>query len=87
MGKKTRANIHAYLTLSGLLFTFFWTWSSVFSLVSLWLSQKIGLKGTDTGIIFSVISLTAFCAQPLYGFIQDRLGLRKNLLWFLGGCY
>lgn len=85
MGKKTRANIHAYLTLSGLLFTFFWTWSSVFSLVSLWLSQKIGLKGTDTGIIFSVISLTAFCAQPLYGFIQDRLGLRKNLLWFLGG--
>lgn len=84
MSNKIRINHYAYMTLSGLLFTFFWTWSSVFSLVSLWLSQKIGLKGTDTGIIFSVISLTAFCAQPLYGFIQDKLGLRKNLLLFIG---
>nr|WP_282552131.1 MFS transporter [Providencia rustigianii] len=84
MGKIIGATRHAYFILSGLLFTFFWTWSSAFSLVSLWLSQKVGLKGTDTGIIFSVISLTAFCAQPLYGFIQDKLGLRKNLLWYIG---
>lgn len=26
----------------------------------------------------------ALCAQPLYGFIQDKLGLRKHLLQFLG---
>ncbi|MEL4887573.1 MFS transporter [Pectobacterium betavasculorum] len=73
-----------YLKLSGLLFAFFWTWSSAFSLISLWLNQKVGLRGADTGIIFSIISLTAFFAQPIYGFIQDKLGLRKNLLWCIG---
>ena len=73
-----------YALLSGLLFSFFYTWSSAFSLISLWLSQKVGLKGTETGLFFSAVALTALCAQPLYGFIQDKLGLRKNLLWFLG---
>ncbi|MBH3055082.1 MFS transporter [Serratia marcescens] len=73
-----------YVLLSGLLFFFFFTWSSSFSLISLWLNQKIGLKGAETGLIFSAISLVALCAQPLYGFIQDKLGLRKRLLQFLG---
>ncbi len=81
---KTHQRRH-YLLLSGLLFCFFYTWSSAFSLISLWLSQKVGLKGTETGLIFSAIALTALCAQPLYGFIQDKLGLRKNLLWMIGG--
>ncbi|MBG2802611.1 MFS transporter [Proteus sp. WDL240414] len=69
-----------YAILSALLFFFFFTWSSSFSLVSIWLNQYVGLKATDTGLIFSAISLIALCAQPLYGFIQDKLGLRKNLL-------
>ena len=37
----------------------------------------------DTGIIFSVLSVSALFAQVCYGFIQDRLGLRKHLLWFI----
>ncbi|WP_109372873.1 MFS transporter [Proteus genomosp. 6] len=69
-----------YAILSALLFFFFFTWSSSFSLVSIWLNQYVGLKAIDTGLIFSAISLIALCAQPLYGFIQDKLGLRKNLL-------
>lgn len=69
-----------YAILSALLFFFFFTWSSSFSLVSIWLNQYVGLKATDTGLIFSAISLIALCTQPLYGFIQDKLGLRKNLL-------
>ncbi len=69
-----------YVILSALLFFFFFTWSSSFSLISIWLHQYVGLKATDTGLIFSAISLIALCAQPLYGFIQDKLGLRKNLL-------
>lgn len=73
-----------YALLSGLLFFFFFTWSSSFSLISIWLNQQVGLKGTETGIIFAAISLVALCAQPLYGFVQDKLGLRKNLLWFIG---
>ncbi|HIE5768895.1 TPA: MFS transporter, partial [Proteus mirabilis] len=42
-----------YAILSALLFFFFFTWSSSFSLVSIWLNQYVGLKATDTGLIFS----------------------------------
>lgn len=48
---KTRANMHAYLTLSGLLFTFLDMVIRVFLGISV-AQPKIGLKGTDTGIIF-----------------------------------
>ncbi|EJD6081383.1 MULTISPECIES: MFS transporter [Providencia] len=72
-----------YASLSALLFFFFFTWSSTFSVVAIWLRKYVGLEGSDTGFIFSCISLVALCAQPLYGFIQDKLGLRKNLLLFI----
>ncbi|ENP9229918.1 MFS transporter [Yersinia enterocolitica] len=73
-----------YLILSGLLFTFFFTWSSAFSLFSIWLNQYVGLKGAETGATFSAIAIMALCAQPLYGVIQDKLGLKKHLLWAIG---
>lgn len=72
-----------YASLSALLFFFFFTWSSTFSVVAIWLRKYVGLEGADTGFIFSCISIVALCAQPLYGFMQDKLGLRKNLLLFL----
>ncbi|MBJ9999688.1 MFS transporter [Erwinia sp. S38] len=74
---------HNYLILSALLFFFFVTWSSSSSLLSIWLHQEVGLKAADTGIIFSVLSVSALFAQVCYGFIQDKLGLRKNLLWVI----
>lgn len=73
-----------YLILSGLLFTFFFTRSSAFSLFSIWLNQYVGLKGAETGATFSAIAITALSAQPLYGVIQDMLGLKKHLLWAIG---
>jgi len=73
----------SYPLLSALLFFFFVSWSSSSSLLSIWLHQDVGLKATDTGVIFSVLSVSALCAQVCYGFIQDRLGLRKNLLWYI----
>ncbi len=72
-----------YASLSALLFFFFFTWSSTFSVVAIWLRKYVGLEGTDTGIIFSFISIVALCAQPIYGFLQDKLGLRKNLLLYI----
>ncbi|MEQ4659972.1 MFS transporter [Providencia rettgeri] len=72
-----------YTSLSALLFFFFFTWSSTFSVVAIWLRKYVGLDGADTGVIFSCISIVALCAQPLYGFMQDKLGLRKNLLLFI----
>ncbi|MBU9808409.1 MFS transporter, partial [Rahnella sp. SL6] len=79
---KTRHS-QSYLILSALLFFFFVTWSSTGSLLSIWLHQEVGLKAGDTGIIFSVVSFSTLFVQICYGFIQDKLGLRKNLLWFI----
>jgi len=73
----------SYLILSALLFFFFVTWSASGSLLSIWLHQDVGLRAGDTGIIYAMLSVSALFAQLCYGFIQDRLGLRKNLLWFL----
>ncbi|MBJ7220965.1 MULTISPECIES: oligosaccharide MFS transporter [unclassified Brenneria] len=72
-----------YLLLSSLFFFFFFTWSSTCSLLSIWLNQYVNLKATDTGIIFAAISLVSFCSQPLYGYIQDKLGLGKHQLWVI----
>jgi len=74
---------HSYPLLSALLFFFFVTWSSSGSLLSIWLHQEVGLKAGDTGIIFAVLSVSALFAQICYGFVQDKLGLRKHLLWYL----
>ncbi|MEQ5284601.1 MFS transporter [Providencia huaxiensis] len=78
-----RGSRQYYASLSALLFFFFFTWSSIFSVVAIWLRKYVGLDGADTGFIFSCISIVALCTQPLYGFIQDKLGLRKNLLLFI----
>lgn len=73
-----------YLLLSGCILCFFLTWSFCFSIYPLWLNQAIGLDGSDTGLVFSVNAVTALFVMPFYGFLQDKLGLRKNLLWFVG---
>jgi OHS family lactose permease-like MFS transporter len=73
----------SYLLLSALLFFFFVTWSASGSLLPIWLHQEVGLKASDTGIIYAVLSVSALFAQVCYGFIQDKLGLRKNLLWYI----
>lgn len=84
------SNIHVYESkrnywlLSGALLTFFLTWSFCFSLFAIWLNQAVGLNGESTGLIYSINAIAALFVQPIYGFIQDKLGLRKNLLIFVG---
>jgi OHS family lactose permease-like MFS transporter len=73
-----------YWLLSGCIFSFFLTWSFCFSIYPIWLNQAIGLDGSDTGLVFSFNALTALFIMPFYGFLQDKLGMRKNLLWLVG---
>jgi OHS family lactose permease-like MFS transporter len=73
-----------YWLLSGCILSFFLTWSFCFSIYPIWLNQAIGLDGADTGLVFSINAVTALFIMPCYGFIQDKLGLRKHLLWFVG---
>lgn len=77
MGRESKRN---YWLLSGAFFTFFLTWSFSFSLFPIWLNQTVGLDGESTGIIFSINAIAALFIMPCYGYIQDKLGLRKDLL-------
>ncbi|WP_340371587.1 MFS transporter [Peribacillus sp. FSL E2-0218] len=72
-----------YWKLSAYFFFFFFTWSSSYSLFSIWLGQEIHLDGAATGIIFSINAIFALCMQPIYGYISDRIGLKKNILFFI----
>lgn len=73
-----------YWLLSTCLFSFFLTWSFTFSLFPIWLNQYIGLTGERTGIIFSINALAALLIMPCYGFIQDKLGVKRSLLFAVG---
>ncbi|MDF3014117.1 MAG: galactoside permease [Cellvibrio sp.] len=73
-----------YWLLSTCLFSFFLTWSFAFSIFPIWLNQYIGLSGERTGLIFSLNSLTALLVMPLYGIIQDKLGIKRSLLFAVG---
>lgn len=72
------------MVIKRLYFKLFLTWSFCFSIYPIWLNQAIGLNGTQTGIVFSINAIAALFVMPCYGFIQDKLGLKKNLLWFVG---
>lgn len=78
------SNNKTYWLLSSALFSFFLTWSFGFSLFPIWLNQTIGLSGEQTGVIFSISSLAALAVMPCYGYIQDKLGLNKGLLFIVG---
>ncbi|KAF0866470.1 MFS transporter [Pseudomonas sp. LD120] len=73
-----------YWLISGLLFFFFFSWSSSYSLFSIWLHRVIGLNGTETGFVFAANAIAALLVQPFYGALQDRLGLSKKLLVWIG---
>ncbi|GAC13722.1 MFS transporter [Aliiglaciecola lipolytica] len=77
-------SIKNYWLLSGAFFTFFLCWSFSFSLFPIWLNQYIGLSGELTGTIFSCNAIAGLFVMPCYGYLQDKLGLRKHLLLFIG---
>lgn len=79
----THVKTRNYWLLSLALFSFFLTWSFAFSLYPIWLNQAIGLDGKQTGIVFSVNAISALLVLPCYGIIQDKLGIKRHLLFFI----
>lgn len=73
----------SYWLLSGAFFTFFCCWSFCFSLFPIWLNQVIGLSGELTGVVFSCNAIVALLVMPFYGYLQDKLVLKKHLLLFI----
>ncbi|MDG1751068.1 MAG: MFS transporter [Thalassotalea sp.] len=73
-----------YWLMSAAFFTFFLTWSFSFSLFSIWLDQIVHLTGEKIGFVFGINALVALFIMPFYGFMQDKLGLKKHLLYVIG---
>lgn len=76
---------NTYVRLSAFFFFFFVSWSACYSLFAIWLGQEIHLNGEATGIIFGINAAFTLLMQPLYGYISDKLGTRKDLLVYLSG--
>jgi OHS family lactose permease-like MFS transporter len=67
--------------LCGFVYIYFFAQAMSISLLALWLRSTLKLSGTETGIVFSANFAAAMCSQPIYGFVSDRVGTRRNILW------
>jgi OHS family lactose permease-like MFS transporter len=65
-------------------YVYFFAQAMSMSLLALWLRATLHLSGTETGIVFSANFIAAMCSQPVYGFVSDKVGMRKNVLWAVG---
>ena len=70
-----------YWVFSLFMFSLFISYSFVYAMYAIWLSQDGGLKGTDIGFIFSINAAAAMALQPVLGFIQDKIHEKQYLLW------
>jgi OHS family lactose permease-like MFS transporter len=70
-----------YALLSGFLFFYFLAQGATISLLSIWYSKALGLTSTEIGFVFSANFVGAMLSQPVYGFVSDKIGLRKHVLW------
>lgn len=66
-----------YAALSSFVFCFFFAQAMTISLLSIWLTRALGLNGVEAGTVFSANFIGAMCAQPLYGYLSDRMAFRK----------
>jgi OHS family lactose permease-like MFS transporter len=66
-----------YAALSVFMFCFFFAQAMTMSLLSIWLTRSLGLNGVEAGTVFSANFVGAMCAQPVYGYLSDRMGFRK----------
>ncbi|MEJ5071597.1 oligosaccharide MFS transporter [Enterobacter ludwigii] len=73
----------AQIKMSSFIFLYFFTWSSSFGLYALWLSQKVGLDSITIGSVFAINGVFAVIMKPIYGYIMDKIGMSKWLLYFV----
>lgn len=69
---------------SGYLLFFFAAWSLWWSFYAMWLKNKLGLSGAELGMLYSVNQIFSMLFMIIYGFLQDKLGTRKPLIWLVG---
>lgn len=72
-----------YVLLSLFMFAYFFAQAMSVSLLSIWFKGPLHLTGEQAGIVFSGNFIAAMISQPIYGYISDKLGMRKYVMWFL----
>ncbi|MFT7772169.1 oligosaccharide MFS transporter [Roseateles sp.] len=65
-------------------YVYFFAQAMSMSLLALWLRSTLQLSGTETGIVFAANFIAAMCSQPVYGYVSDKLGMRRHILWAVG---
>lgn len=69
---------------SAYLLFFFAAWSLWWSFYAMWLKNKLGLSGSELGMLYAVNQFFSMLFMIGYGFMQDKLGTRKPLMWLIG---
>lgn len=70
----------------GINFSYFAIWTLIITFLPLWLNRVAHLNTAEAGIVFSTMSIVAIVLEPIYGIIQDKLGLKKYLFAFVIFC-
>ncbi|HZH61177.1 MAG TPA: oligosaccharide MFS transporter [Metabacillus sp.] len=70
----------------GMYYFYFMIWALIFAFLPFWLHKTAHLDTSVSGIVFSAMAVTALILEPLYGLIQDKLGLKKYLFGFVVLC-
>ncbi|WP_394244326.1 oligosaccharide MFS transporter [Vibrio astriarenae] len=63
-------------------YNFFWSLSSG-SLFSVWLNDTVGIDGSQIGVLFGLQTGIAVLFKPGFGYVLDKLGLKKHLVIFI----
>ncbi|TRN26869.1 oligosaccharide MFS transporter [Vibrio furnissii] len=72
-----------YYKISSFIFLYFFTWSSSIALLPIWLGQKAHLSGSVIGTVFAINGVFSVILKPVYGYILDKIGMKKHLLYFV----
>lgn len=72
-----------YIKISAFMFLFFVVWTMSFSLYAIWLGQHATLTSAQIGAVFATNGAFAVVLKPIYGYITDKLGMKKYLLYFV----
>lgn len=72
-----------YIKISSFMFLYFVVWTMSFSLYAIWLGQHADLSSAEIGTVFAVNGAFAVVLKPFYGYITDKLGMKKHLLYFV----
>ena len=72
-----------YWKLSIFFYLYFFSLWVFYAFLPIWCSQKLFLTGMQIGVIFGINSIFCIIVQPIYGYISDKIKMKKYLLSFI----